>query len=175
MNGPILFVLGTKIKHDGIHMHIILSCNAIKDGRLVAILDCKKSRCWTRPQPFLNHLPMLFKLGTQITNDGFTYYARLFFIFFEIRSKMADWRPFCYLNVSPTISQTYMVRFCSNLAPAQYMMAYTCTSLYFAIWSKMADWWTGGHFSCKNNPMLNTSSTISRTCIYQCCSNLSHR
>ena len=41
---------------------------------------------------------------------------------------------------------------------------------HFVSWCN-ARWPNSGHFSCKN-PMLNTSSTISRTCIYRCCSNL---
>ena len=48
------------------------------------------------------HLPVLFKLGTQIKNDGLSF-------IFEIRSEMTDWRPFSDLNVSPTIFQTCMV------------------------------------------------------------------
>ena len=70
--GPILFIFGTKTTHDVIHMHIILFHVAIKDGRLAAILVVKK-----RPggEYVLNyysdmHLPILFKLGTQVKNDG---------------------------------------------------------------------------------------------------------
>ena len=50
--------------------------------------------------------------------------------------------------IQTTISPTCMVRFCSNLAQAQYTMAYTCSSLYFVIWSKISDRWTDSHFSC---------------------------
>ena len=55
----------------------------------------------------------MIKLGTQIKNDGL--HKRVIF-FFEIRSKMTDCWLFCYLNVSPTISQTYIYRCCSNFA-----------------------------------------------------------
>uniref|UniRef100_A0A8C4WVX4 Uncharacterized protein n=1 Tax=Eptatretus burgeri TaxID=7764 RepID=A0A8C4WVX4_EPTBU len=41
------------------------------------------------------------------------YISILFFL--EIRSKMADWWPFRYLNMSPTISQTCMVDFIQTL------------------------------------------------------------
>ena len=41
MYGPILFKLGIKIIHDGLHMHIILFCDLIKDGQLTAMLSCK--------------------------------------------------------------------------------------------------------------------------------------
>ena len=42
MYGPILFTLDTKTTHDGLHMHIVLFRNAIKDGRLADILVVKK-------------------------------------------------------------------------------------------------------------------------------------
>ena len=35
MHGPILFKLGTSTANDGIHMHITLFCDLIKDGRMV--------------------------------------------------------------------------------------------------------------------------------------------
>ena len=41
--GLILFILGRKTTHDGIHMHIVLSLNAIKVDRLAAILVVKKT------------------------------------------------------------------------------------------------------------------------------------
>ena len=92
--------------------------NQIQDGRLAANLVVKKPDV----EHVLNHLldmhvPMLFKLGTQIKNDGL--HKSLIFFFHKIRSKMANWQPFCYLNMSTTISLTFMVQFCSNLAQAQ--------------------------------------------------------
>ena len=93
MYGRILFVLGTKTTHDGIHMHIILFHDLIKDGRLAAILVVKKP---THVEHVLNHfsdmhLLILFKLGKQTMNDGLHMRNNFFF---EIRSKMAYWRPF---------------------------------------------------------------------------------
>ena len=130
------------------HMHIILFHDAIKDGRLAAILVVKKKNwCRTRPQPFLGYA-FSDVVQTWQTDNGCGFLTEACHFLFEIRSKMADWLPFSYLNMSPTISQTCMIRFCTNLAQAQYMMAYTCTSLYFAMWSKMADLWTGSHFHC---------------------------
>ena len=41
MYGPILFILGTKTTNDGMPMHVILFHDAIKDGRLAAILVAK--------------------------------------------------------------------------------------------------------------------------------------
>ena len=35
MHGPILFKLGTSTAHDGIHIHLTLFCDLIKDGWLV--------------------------------------------------------------------------------------------------------------------------------------------
>ena len=73
MYGPILFLLGTKATHDGIHMHIILFHDVIKDGQLAAILVVKKKT--TDVEHVLNHfsdkhLPMLVNLGKQIKNEG---------------------------------------------------------------------------------------------------------
>ena len=103
-----------------------------------AILVVKETWCWTHSQPFLGHASTDLVQTWRTVNKWCITYAR--HLFFEIRSKMADWWPFCYLNVSRTISRTCMVQFCSNLAQPQYKMVYTCTSLYFAIWSK---WPTG--------------------------------
>ena len=66
-----LIKLGTQIRNDGLHMHVILFRDQIQDGRLPAILVVKKSDV----EHVLNHfsdmqLRMLFKLGTQIRNDG---------------------------------------------------------------------------------------------------------
>ena len=103
MYGPILFVLGRRTTPDGVHMHIILFHDAIKDGRLVAILVVKTPSVEHILKHFSDmHLPMLFNLGTQIMNYGLHMHVIL--LLFLIRSKMADWQPFCYLNVSPTIS-----------------------------------------------------------------------
>ena len=41
--GPILFVLCTQTTNDGVHMHVILFRDAIKDGRLAAFLVVKKT------------------------------------------------------------------------------------------------------------------------------------
>ena len=73
MYGPILFVLGTKTTHDGTHMHIILFRDAIKYCLPVAILVVKKQQPGVKH--VLNHfsdmhLPILFKLGKPIKNDG---------------------------------------------------------------------------------------------------------
>ena len=66
MCGPILFLLGTKTTPDGIHRHLILFHDAIKDGRLVAILLLKSV-----PNHFSDmHGPILFKLGTSTVHDG---------------------------------------------------------------------------------------------------------
>ena len=80
MNGQILFVLGTNTTNDGIHMHIILLRDVIKDGRLVAILVVK------------NNL---------------------------------------MLNTFSTISRTCIYQCCSNLAHRQGMMGYISTSFFF--------------------------------------------
>ena len=89
--GPILFVLGTKTTDDGVHMHLIFFRHQIQYGRLAAILVVKKPNV----KNVLNHisdkqLPMLFKLGTQITNDS----SHMHVIYFEIRSKIANRWPF---------------------------------------------------------------------------------
>ena len=42
------------------------------------------------------HLPMLFKLGTQITNDGLHMHI---IFFFDIKSNMAGWQPFRLLKI----------------------------------------------------------------------------
>ena len=138
MYGLILFVVGTKTTHDGVRMHIIFVRDTIKDGRLAAILVVKKTWCWKRPQPFLGHAFTDVVQTWHTDNERWLTYAHHFFL--EVRSKMADWRPFCYLDVQQTMSWTCIVWFWSSLAQAQSMMAYTGTSLYFAIWSKVANW-----------------------------------
>ena len=71
MYGLILFVLGTKTTHDGIHKHIILFCDAIKDDWLVAIFVVKKSDVEHVHNHFSDmYLPMLFNLGALLMNDG---------------------------------------------------------------------------------------------------------
>ena len=49
--GLILFVLGTKTTHDGIHMHIIFFRHQIQDGQLGSIFVIKKLLCQAHPQP----------------------------------------------------------------------------------------------------------------------------
>ena len=49
MCGPILFVLGTKTTHEGMYVHIVLFVDAIKDGRLAAILVEKNLMLNTSP------------------------------------------------------------------------------------------------------------------------------
>ena len=63
------------------HMHIILFHDAIKDGRLAAILVVKKK---PDVEHVLNHfsdmhLPMLFKLGKQIMDVAFLQRHVIFF------------------------------------------------------------------------------------------------
>ena len=140
--GPILFELGTKTTHDGPHKHVILFQDRIKDGRLVAILVLKKLDVEHVLNHFSDiHLPM-FKLGTQITNDGLHKHVTLFF-----RDQIQDgWLvaillfnriPNHFLNIHGPIlgcsCQAAVVRFCSNLAQTQYVMASICPSLYFVI------------------------------------------
>ena len=93
-----------------------------------------KTRYWTRPQPFLG------QAFTDVQTWHTDWLTCACHFCFDVRCKIADWPPFSCLNVSPTISQTCRVQFCWTLEQAQYMIAYTCTSLYFAIWSKMTDW-----------------------------------
>ena len=92
MYRSILFALSTNTTPDGIHMHIILFHDAIKDGRLAAILVVKekqqKSGCRTRPQPFLSSAFTDLVQTWQTDKERGLPYARQFF------SKMADWRPF---------------------------------------------------------------------------------
>jgi len=119
-----LWCLTSDAPRDGIHMHIMLFCNVIKAGRLAAILVVIKTQYLTRPQPFLRHAFTDLVQTWQKDNEWWLPYACHYF---KIKSNMADWWSFCYLDVSPTISRTCMVRFCSNAAQAQYTMAYTCT------------------------------------------------
>ena len=80
MYGLILFMLGTKTTHDSIQMDVIFFRHQIQDGRLAAILVGNKK---TRVEHVLNHfsdmhLPILFKLGTQIINNGLHMHVILF-------------------------------------------------------------------------------------------------
>ena len=89
MYGPISFVLGTKTKHDGLHKHIIFVHDAVKEGRLAAILIVENPHV----EHVLNHLsdmhlPILFKFGTQIMNDGLHKHV----IFILFRDQFQDGR-----------------------------------------------------------------------------------
>ena len=112
--------------------HFILrSVQRWPTGRLVTILVVKKN-------PVLNtsstiYRTCIYRCCSNLANRlGIITYINLS-LFFEIRSKMDAWWPFCSLNISPTIYWTCMVRFCLNVAESQYTTAYTCTQLYFAI------------------------------------------
>ena len=88
----------------------------------------------------LNHLldknlPIQLKLGTLIKNDGFHKEEACHFFRDQIQG--ARLVAILLYNMSPTISQTYVVQFCSNLAQAQYMMGHTCPHFilrYDEIW-----------------------------------------
>ena len=85
-----------------------------------------------------------------------------------------DFRVCNYVRASTTIYRICMDRFYSYLVQRQHMMVYICTSLFVS--TSDPRWPTGGHFSCKkHNLMSNVFSSISRTCIYRCCSNLACR
>ena len=74
MQLPILLKLGTQIKNDGLHMHVIYFHDQIQDGRLVAILLLK-----CVPNHFSDiHGPILFKLGTITVHDGIYVQLTLF-------------------------------------------------------------------------------------------------
>ena len=93
MYGPILFLLGTKTTHDGAHKHIILFHDAIKDGRLAAILllQCV-------PNHVLDiHGPILFKLGTSKAYDGIHVHLTLFCNLIK-DGRLVDRRQFSFLK-----------------------------------------------------------------------------
>ena len=90
--GPILFIRAAKPPHHCIHKHIILFCDAIKDGRLTAILVVKKTLWRTCPQPFLRHGFADLIQTWQTENERWLTKACHFSL--EIRSKMSDWRRF---------------------------------------------------------------------------------
>ncbi len=85
----ILLKLCTQIRNDGLHMHIILFRDQIKDGRLVAILLLNRV-----PNHFLNmHGPILFKLGRSRVRDGIHMRLTLFCDLIKV-APLVDWRPF---------------------------------------------------------------------------------
>ena len=85
-------------------LHFILWCD--QRWPTGGHFSCKKKK-HPDVEHVLNHfsdiyLPMLFKPGTQKMNDGLHMHV----IFFEIRSKMADWWPFCYWH---NLAQLYAI------------------------------------------------------------------
>ena len=127
MSGPIFFVHGTDNTWWCSYARHLFFSTSDPRWPTGGHFSCKKTWCRTRPQRFLGYAcPWqtfdLFKLGTYLMNDGLHTHV----IFFKIRSKMADWWQLGYLNVSPIISQTGMIRFCSNLVQGQHIIAYTC-------------------------------------------------
>ena len=88
MHGPIWFKLGTSTVHDGIHMHLILSCDLIKDGGVVDWWPF----CYLNVSSTISQTCM-FKLGTSTVHDGIHMHLTLFCDFIK-DGRLVDWQPF---------------------------------------------------------------------------------
>ena len=89
MHLPMLLKLGTQIKNDGLHMHIIFFRDHFQDGRLVPIFLLK-----CVPNHFSSvHGPILFKLGTSTDHDGIHMPLTIFCDLIK-DGHLVDWRPF---------------------------------------------------------------------------------
>ena len=148
----LLFKLGTKALHCGIHMHANLS--AIRSNMAAWRPFCcdffmSLSHNSNVPQP------ILFKLGTKALHCDIHMHANLFCNTIQYGRLAAILLRFfsCLL----TIIQTCLNRFCSILVQALSTMAYICTSIYFTIRSYMA---ACQLFCCNFLMSLNHNSNV---------------
>ena len=96
----ILFKLVTQIMNDSLHKHIIFFRDQIKDGRLAAILVVKKTPVSNTSSTI--SWTCIYRCCSNLAHRWWMMAYILCTSFFVIRSKMADWWPFRYLNVSST-------------------------------------------------------------------------